>query len=93
MAGCQLGVGCPDAQSVPRRLLEKHHLIPEEWQRNHPESQCKIKGGRDETILVCPNCHKLIHDEMRKEFGRPVRDASEEQIYAYADRLRARLRY
>lgn len=93
VAGCQLGVACHDAQAVPRSLLEDHHVIPKEWQESHPEPGCKIKGGRGETILVCRNCHKLIHDEMRKEFGRPIHDASEEQVYAYADKLRARLRY
>lgn len=93
MAGCQSGIWCRAPSEIPRYLLESHHLIPSEWQKVHPEEDCKIKGGRQDTILVCRNCHGEIHEDMRRKFGKSISEADENEIYAYANDLRGRLRY
>jgi len=65
-------------------------LIPREWAKRHPEVESRIKGGRDLTLLLCPNCHAWVHDEQRKWLRK---DATEEEMHQFVSDILRRCHY
>lgn len=88
--GCQLRVKgiCAGDDYVGK--FEEHHLIPKAWQRKHPEATSRIKGGRDLTLMLCPNCHRWIHEEIRKRLGN---EPSEQKMYSFVEEILQRKYY
>jgi len=58
-------VQCPFCGETDERKMESHHLIPKFLTELFPE--LKGKGG---TIILCANCHRLLHWLLK-----PIEDA------------------
>lgn len=89
--GCQLMVPAICGGANYEGSFEKHHLIPRTWAEEHSESMCKIKGGRDLTLMLDPNCHRWVHDEMRRR--KLIADSTEQDMFQFVDYICAIKRY
>ena len=65
MGGCCSRCGYDASPSA----LEFHHIIPAEkeyaWDEMRKMAWSKVLEELEKCILVCANCHREVHDEMR----------------------------
>ena len=60
--------GVPDGFITPAKTV--HHIVPVESVPDEPaenlmERMKKVCFDRNNLLLLCPNCHHLIHQEMK----------------------------
>ena len=69
--------GVPDGFITPAKTV--HHIVPVESVPDEPaenlmERMKKVCFDRNNLLLLCPNCHHLIHQEMKSHVGQTAKD-------------------